>query len=73
MKKLKLVPEELTVESFESTDDPRGGKGTVRGEGWTNDPEACTCYGLYCGTSAPPGEPCVCKTASYEACSLLWS
>jgi hypothetical protein len=69
MEKLRLDPEELAVESFESEEGPDAGQGTVRGHNWTQRAQDCTCYGQLCGTSAAPGEPCNCRAYSYDPCS----
>jgi hypothetical protein len=69
MKKLKLDPEELAVESFDAEAGPDGGQGTVRGHNWTQSPEECTCYGRMCGTTAAPGQLCACIPWSAEPCS----
>jgi hypothetical protein len=71
MKKLRLDPEKLAVDSFDSGTGSRTAPGTVRGRNWTYDPLECTCYGQVCGTTAAPGEMCGCIPYSYEPCSVF--
>lgn len=68
MKKLKLNPDELAVESFHADQDDRPALGTVRARGGSFSPEECTWWGSLCTTTAAPDEPCGCLPASDNTC-----
>ena len=67
-RKLRLEPETLRVESFEATE-ADGGRGTVRGHGYTKPPyPSCA---LTCGASPPPSDDfCRMSGTCPQACCL---
>jgi hypothetical protein len=75
MRKLRLDPVSLSVETFEATSEMDAARGTVRGESylWTYESECptrqCTPAGT-CGTSCDPNQACDCRYTYNVTCDL---
>lgn len=68
MKKFKLDPDTLLVQSFDTVPEPSEGRGTVLGRAATLTPDEPSCNATYCagcGATNPDGE---CGTGESGAC-----
>jgi hypothetical protein len=75
MRKLRLDPETLSVETFDATSAVDAVRGTVRGRSllWTYESECATrqCTpGGTCATSCDPNKACDCRHSYNVTCDL---
>lgn len=73
MRKLRLDPETLSVETFDATSTVDAERGTVRGRSWGLSEQCftrlCTPEGT-CGTSCDPNQACDCRYTYNVTCDV---
>ncbi len=76
MRKMRLDPEALSVETFDPTSAEDAERGTVRGQSglWTYESECptrqCTPGVGTCGTSCDPNQACDCRYTYNVTCDI---